>query len=191
MGAETVPSAFSWRHYNCSLRNGQFPDPWKLADVVAVWKNKGAKSDTGNYRPISVLPDLARVLEKECASKLTVYCNNKCIIPLEQFGFRAKSSCEMALIHSVDRWLGEVDRGNFVGALLVDLSKAFDSVPYQKLLNELVSIGCSSEAVSWFSSYLSNRKQRVVVLDKKADWKEVNRGVPQGSCLSPLLFNIL
>jgi len=76
------------------------------------------------------------------------------------------------------------------GALLVDLSKAFDTVPHQLLLTELRDIGCSTEVLNWFCNYLSDRLQRVITYEEVTDWIMASRGFPQGSGLSPLLFNI-
>ena len=178
------------RIINSSLSTGIVPIAWKEANVTAIWKKKGSKSDPANYRPISILPILARLTEKAVATQLSYYCSLQHAIPVEQFGFRAKSSCEIALVSALDSWMQAVDKGNMVGALLIDLSKAFDAVPHQQLLNELLVLGCNRSALEWFSSYLTDRKQRVVAADALTDWRKITRGVPQGSCLSPLLFNI-
>ena len=102
--------------------------------------NKGSKSDPSNYRPISVLPVLARLFEKACAKQLSTYCLTMGIIPDAQFGFREKSSCEYALISALDSWMTSVDQGELVGALLIDLSKASDTVSHQLLLSDLCQI---------------------------------------------------
>lgn len=175
---------------NESFSQNYFPKIWKRANVVPVWKNKGSKSDTANYRPISILPVLARMVEKIVAKQLSSFCEERSVIPVEQYGFRPKSSCEHALITAVDSWMCSIDQGKFAGAILIDLSKAFDSVPHQLLLLELFKIGCSLDVVEWFQSYLSCREQRVVQANEVTEWKSVSRGFPQGSGLSPKLFNI-
>ena len=96
----------------------------------------------------------------------------------------------MAILNALDSWYEALDKGEVVGALLVDVSRAFDTVPYQKLISELLAIGYSLSSLKWFESYLDNRRQRVVHQHTITEWKEVGRGVPQGSCLSSLLFNI-
>jgi len=136
------------------------------------------------------LPILARAFERTVASQLSNFCDRRSVVPQEQHGFRKGRSCETALIQMSDQWLSYIDRGEYVGAILIYLSKAFDSVSHSLLLNKLQSINFSTNSLLWFHSYLSNRQQRVVTRESITSFKSINRGVPQGSCLSPLLFNI-
>ena len=121
--------------------------------MSVIYKGKGCKKEANNYRPISVLPCLARIMEKEIANQLSSYCLHRGIIPNEQFGFRPKSSSETALLVALDKWINEIDKpGMMVEVLLIDLSKAFDSVNHQKLILALQEIGCDTTSLSFFTS---------------------------------------
>ena len=124
---------------------------------------------------------------------LHAFCDTNNIIPDRPFGFCSNSSCEQAILSAVDIWSEAVDARKYAGALLLDFSKAFDCVPRQMLINELASIGVSADPCDWLISYLSERRQavRTDLSEPTVPWKVVNRDVPQGSCLSPLLFNML
>ena len=143
--------------------------------MAAIWKGKGAKNDPLNYRPISILPVLARMFERVIAKQLANYCYSNNQIPQEQFGFRASSNCEMALLAALDSWMGEVDKGSVDGALLIDLSKEFYTVPHQQLLVELAAIGCGQSTLNLFQSYLTGREQRVKQGQKITNWCKVSR----------------
>lgn len=176
---------------NASINQTVFPDEWKKSNVVPIWKSKGSKADPSSYRPISIIPVMGKILEKVVANQLSKFCNERSVIPLEQYGFREKSSVEVALLSATNQWVEEIDEGKMVGVLMIDLAKAFDTVSHQQLLLELSAIHCCTNALLWFQSFLNNRGQRVSQDGTLTTWKPVSRGVPQGSCLSPLLFNIL
>ena len=116
--------------FNFSISSGTFPKLWKSANVCPIYKRKGTKSDVDNYRPISILPILGRLLEKIIGRQLQMFCDSHDIIPIQQFGFRRNSSCELALLAAQDKWLEDISKGSFVGTLLIDLSKAFDSIEH-------------------------------------------------------------
>ena len=172
---------------NKSLASGVFPGIWKHAKVNPIFK-AGSKDDVNNYRPISILPTLSKIIEKWIQIKLMSYLNKHTLLHENQSGFRKNHSTESALILMTDTWLKAINEGKLVGCAMIDFRKAFDLVDHQLLLKKLRIYQFSDMSLSWFKSYLSNRTQQVVINDCSSVNGDVLCGVPQGSILGPLLF---
>ena len=150
-----------------------------------------SKEDVNNYRPISILQTLSKLIEEWVESQFSQFLNDFQLLHKSQSGFRSKHSAESALILMIDSWLKAINVGDMVGCVLVDFRKAFDRVDHQMLLKKLQCYKCNSDScLSWFESYLSNRPQRVSLNNNLSDAADVIYGVPQGSILGPLLFLI-
>lgn len=172
---------------NQSIRNSQFPDTWKKAKVTPLHKN-GPGDDINNYRPISILPVVSKVLEKHIHDSLMTFLTEHHLLHKTQSGFRPSHSCETALVGMVCQWLESINQGSLIGAVMVDFKKAFDLVDHEILLKKLRHYRLTDQTVSWFSSYLTNRKQNVSLNNAMSEDEVIIDGVPQGSILGPLLF---
>ena len=164
-----------------------FPDELKLADVLPIHKGK-EKSVKGNYRPISILPSLSKVFEKIIFSRIIKFMESKLSILL--CGFRSKHSTQHALFKLLQKWQSSLDKKGIVGTILMDLSKAFDSLSHDLLIAKLAAYGFDNPILSLLYDYLNNRFQRTKVGSIFSEWLLLIQGVPQGSILGPLLFNI-
>ena len=118
------------------MKNSQFPDKWKEAKVTPLHKN-GPKDDLNNYRPISILPVISKVLEKHTHDSLMTFLTDYQLLHRTQSGFRPSHSCETALIGMVCRWLESINQGALIGAVMIDFKKAFDLVDHAILLEKL------------------------------------------------------
>ena len=172
---------------NKSFTSGIFPDVWKTAKVTPVRKS-GPLHDFGNFRPISVLPLLSKIIEKRVHSHFYSYLDTHGLLYVAQSGFRAMHSCETALLNLTTRWLKSMNDGLMTGVILLDLRKAFDLVNHTLLLEKLKLYQCCGKTLEWFTSYLNERKQMVNFKNNISDPELVKSGVPQGSILGPLLF---
>ena len=172
---------------NLSLQQGVFPSQLKTANITPV--HKGGPSDVAtNYRPISVLTTLSKLLEKLVHHRLINFLTANNIISNSQFGFRKKHSCDMPLILATDFIHQSLDAGYHVLGIYLDLKKAFDVVSHSTLIEKLFFYGVRGVSLNWFSSYLNNRQQRVKLNNNFSSNQLVTHGIPQGSILGPLLF---
>ena len=173
--------------FNLSLNTGVFPNDWKIARVTPIYKSED-KTDCGNYRPISIISNVAKVFEKVIYNQLLAFLNENKVLAENQSGFRLNHSTETTLLHLTNSWLANMDKGLINGVVFLDLKKAFDTVDHTILLSKLERCGVRGTPLRWFQSYLFQRKQVCKINNTVSNETDICCGVPQGSNLGPLLF---
>jgi len=173
--------------FNLSFQTGKFPSLLKVSCVIPIFK-KGSSTDVSNYRPISLLSNIEKILEKLMYSRLYSFLDNHKALYDRQFGFRKSHSTINTLLNIVERIRKSLDEGYLACGVFVDLQKAFDTVDHSILISKLKHYGVRGIANNWFRSYLSGRMQFVSLSHLKSTVKLIKHGVPQGSVLGPLLF---
>ncbi|CAB3998795.1 Hypothetical predicted protein [Paramuricea clavata] len=173
--------------FNQAITLSIFPDEWKTARVIPLYKN-GQRNMPGNYRPISVLPTISKIMERILYDQLYDYFTKFGHLSDCQFGFRKFHSTTTALLDCTNEWYMNLDRKKFNLVILIDLKKAFDTVDHQILLKKLELYGVKGQALSFVQSYISNRKQKCQIQNSLSSEKLIKCGVPQGSILGPLFF---
>ena len=177
------------RIINQSLCTGIFPNSLKIAKISPIFK-KGDPHITDNYRPISLLPVISKVIEKVVFLQVYNYFVENKLLYDSQYGFRKLHSTEYAALEFTDQIIINLDQGKLPLAIFLDLSKAFDTIDHSILIHKLHYYGIQGTALNWFKSYLYNRKQYVQFNNCNSSHSAITTGVPQGSILGPLLFII-
>ena len=178
--------------YLCSIINlgykiHEFPSSMKKATITALHKKKDVNL-ISNYRPISILPAISKIIEKSATNQLVRYLEENNILSTNQHAYRNRHSTVTCLAEVVDLLYKLWDDQKYAAIISLDLSKAFDSISHQLLLNKLAKQGLSENAILWVKSYLSERSQVTKFQDFTSTEENVTAGVPQGSIIGPLLF---
>ena len=174
---------------NISFTTGIFPDHMKIAKVIPIYKSKDDKI-ISNYRPISLLPSFSKIFERLVYNRLYKYFNNNKLLTNSQFGFQKGVSTDTAILDLQNRIVEKLNGGEWCIGIFLDLSKAFDTLDHNILLQKLSIYGIRGVTLDWFRSYLTSRKQYTEYRSVASQQNSILCGVPQGSILGPLLFLI-
>ena len=170
-----------------SLDTGELPTDWRDANISSIYK-KGDKHLPENYRPVSLTSVICKILEHIICRHLLKHLESNKILTNLNHGFRSGYSCETQLITTLDDLLNEHNKGHQVDIAILDFSKAFDTVPHNKLLHKLQQYRIHGNIHTWLTNFLTKRNMRTIVEGETSNETTVDSGVPQGTVLGPIMF---
>ena len=175
--------------FNAFLKEEKFPSDLKKAIITPLFK-KGDRTHPENYRPISITISLSKIFDRLLRAQIVEFLLKNNVQSRTQFGFRSKISTMDALVYSTENFRYLIEQNKYVTTSLLDLSKAFDSINHNILIMKLEESGFSKSAQMLILDYLSIRLQKTKANGIESDWIQLYQGVPQGTILGPLLFNL-
>ena len=181
--------------FNASIESGIFPTNMKTAEVVPLHKS-GSREDKNNYRPISLLLTISKLLEKIVYKRVYAFLDSTNQLYNSQYGFRADHSCSQAISEPVGEVAKNTEKNHMTCSIFINLSKAFDTLEHTTVIKKLEQYGIRGQTLLWFKSYLEGRKLRVRCTTNEegkqeiSDTYSIEYGTPQGSCMGPLIFLI-
>ena len=177
-----ILSNYLSEYYSKAKQEHKYPTSLKIADVIPIHK-KDEKTLAKNYRPVSLIPVVSKLFERNMHTEIIDFIENS-LSPF-LFGFRKGHSTEQCLVAMLEAWKLAIGDKGYAGAILTDLSKAFDCLKHDLLIAKLDAYGFNQDTLKFIRSYLKNRKQRTKVGSVYSKWQEIKHGVPQGSILGP------
>ena len=174
---------------NCSFKTGIFPDKWKLANIIPLFKG-GNRNTVGNFRPVSLLPLPSKIIEKVVHNRITDFIETHGLLDVNQGGFRKKQSTINTIAKLTNYIFDGINNRVITLACFIDMAKAFDTVNHELLPKKLAKLGMGNILLKWIKNYLTNRKQCISAKNITSPYLNICCGIPQESILGPLFFII-
>ena len=188
LSAEVIAPALTLIFNKC-IEKGVFPEDLKIAEVIPIFK-KGDKTKLNNHRPISKLSPFSKIFERHLHTELTKFINKHNILHPHQYGFRQNSSTEQAITQITQEISTNIQNKYYTCSIFLDLAKAFDTIDHKILISKLYNYGIRGLPAKLLINYLTNRSQRTKINNYYSNFENITCGIPQGSILGPLLFNL-